>query len=129
PLGETQRTIQLEPGHVASVGFPVRIERVGVHTLTVRAFGTKRADAVARSVRVAPGGRAVSHVASGALGAGGLATLPVELPEDVIPGSAQVTLDVFPGPWSRVVSGMDALVGTPSHDFGHVAASAARHAL
>src|SRR5690606_29279999 len=48
PLGETQRTIQLEPGHVASVGFPVRIERVGVHTLTVRAFGTKRADAVAR---------------------------------------------------------------------------------
>ncbi|HLV66865.1 MAG TPA: MG2 domain-containing protein, partial [Polyangiaceae bacterium] len=123
PLGETSATIELEPGQVAGIGFPVRVEEVGLRALTVRAFGSERSDAVERSVRVVPDGKAVPHVASGALAEGDV-TLPVEFPEAAIPGSAQLYVDLFPAFLSQVVSGMDSMLRTPNGCFEQTTSSA-----
>src|SRR5690606_33393557 len=95
---------------------PVRVERVGVQTLTVRAFGEDASDAVARMVRVVPDGQAVPTAQSGALGQGSLA-LEVALPVDAVPGSEQLYLEVYPAFLSQAVSGLDSMLQVPNGCF------------
>jgi uncharacterized protein YfaS (alpha-2-macroglobulin family) len=70
PLGGTGIDIDLGPGQVTGVRFPVRVDKVGRQTMTVKGTGATVADAVARSVLVVPDGQAVPVAASGTLGAG-----------------------------------------------------------
>ncbi|HEY5375775.1 MAG TPA: alpha-2-macroglobulin family protein, partial [Polyangiaceae bacterium] len=58
PLGSASTSVVLQPGQVIGVSFPVRVDEVGLRTLTVKAVGDKFSDAVARSVRVVPDGKA-----------------------------------------------------------------------
>ncbi|MGD8861949.1 MAG: MG2 domain-containing protein [Myxococcales bacterium] len=111
-LGETQMMVDLAPGEVRAVGFPVRVDTVGRNTLTVRAFGTDASDAVARSVRVAPDGMAVPLAQSGSLEEGA-ATLDVSFPENAVPGSPELYLEVYPAFLSQAVNGLDSLLQEP----------------
>ena len=57
PLGSTTTTVVLQPGQVTAVSFPVRVDKVGLRTLTVKAVGHHKSDSVARTVRVEPDGK------------------------------------------------------------------------
>jgi hypothetical protein len=87
-----------------------------VQTLTVKALGSKKSDAVARMVRVVPDGKEIAANTSGSLGAG-QAQLAASFPAGAVPGSPHLHLDVYPAYLSQVVSGMDSMLQTPTGCF------------
>jgi hypothetical protein len=115
-LGPTQLSVDLAAGEVKGVQVPVRVEKVGVQTLTVKALGSKKSDAVARMVNVIPDGKEIALNTSGALGAG-QAQLTASFPAGAVPGSPHLHLDVYPAFLSQVVSGMDSMLQTPTGCF------------
>jgi alpha-2-macroglobulin-like protein len=112
PLGPTQLSVSLAPGEVKGVQVPVRVDKVGVNTLTVKAIGSQKSDAVARMVRVVPDGKEFAESKSGSLGAGAWSG-EVSFPAGAVPGSPHLHLDVFPAYLSQVVSGMDSMLQAP----------------
>ncbi|MBN1611325.1 MAG: alpha-2-macroglobulin [Polyangiaceae bacterium] len=122
PLGATSRSLTLAPGEVTGVRFPVRVEEVGVGTLTVRAYGQSRSDAVARTVRVIPDGKAMPTARSGSLKPGET-TLAASFPETAIPGSEELYLNVYPAYLSQVVEGMDSMLQEPTGCFEQTTSS------
>jgi alpha-2-macroglobulin-like protein len=121
-LGATTQSLTLQPGEVTGVRFPVRVDEVGVGTLTVRAYGTNRSDAVARTVRVIPDGKDMPTTRSGSLKPGE-ATLAVSFPETAVPGSEQLYLNVYPAYLSQVVEGMDSMLQEPTGCFEQTTSS------
>jgi alpha-2-macroglobulin-like protein len=115
-LGPTSISVDLGPGEVKGVEVPVRVEKVGVNTLTVKAQGSQKADAVARMVRVIPDGKEIAESRSGALGTGELTEIAT-FPAGAVEGSPHLHLDVYPAFLSQVVSGMDSILQTPSGCF------------
>lgn len=122
PLGQTNAVLDVGPGEVVGVRFPVRVEKVGLQTLTVTAKGSKLSDAVARTVRVEPGGKAFPTSVSGAVGAGEI-TQSISFPAGAIPGSATMHLNVFPAYLATVVQGMDSMLQVPSGCFEQTTSS------
>lgn len=115
-MGSTSTSLTLAADSVQSVMIPVRIEKVGAQTLTVRALGASAADAVARSVRVVPDGSYVASAQSGSL-AQEAETLSVNVPNNAIEGSPQLYVDVYPGLSSQVVQGLDSMLQVPTGCF------------
>jgi len=110
-LDPSQAKIELAPGEVKSVGFRVKVETVGKHPLQITARSGQAADAVERMLEVVPDGRPVEVVFNGQLSAPAVHTLLI--PEEVIPGSAQATLKVYPNTLSQVLEGVDGLFRQP----------------
>lgn len=116
PLGATSTQVSLAPGEVRGVRFPVRVDTVGVNSLTVTARGTEGADAVARTVRVVPDGKPFADSQSGMLEPGS-ATHALSFPEGAVVGSNQLYVEIYPAFLSQVVSGMDSMLQVPSGCF------------
>ncbi|WP_437282956.1 MG2 domain-containing protein [Sorangium sp. So ce375] len=116
PLGATSMQVSLAAGEVKGVRFPVRVDTVGVNSLTVTAQGSAGADAVARTVRVVPDGKPFAESQSGML-APGSAAHAVSFPEGAVPGSNQLYLEIYPAFLSQVVSGMDSMLQVPNGCF------------
>jgi len=123
PLGQTSTTVLVQPGQVVGVSFPVRVDEVGVRTLTVKAVGDKVSDAVARTVSIVPDGRAFPSAASGSF-ANGTVTESVNFPANSIAGSQTMYLDIFPAFLAQVVQGMDSILRTPTGCFEQTTSSA-----
>jgi hypothetical protein len=121
-LGPTTASIPLEPGQVTGIRFPVRVDDVGLRTLTVVAQGSQKSDAVARTVRVAPDGKPFPAAQSGSLN--GSVTESVVFPAAAVPGSQQLYVDLFPAFLSQVVQGMDSLLAEPTGCFEQTTSSA-----
>jgi hypothetical protein len=112
PLGTTTQTVQLAAGEVQGVRVPVRVEKVGVRTLTVKAIGSQKSDAVARMVRVVPDGKEFARADSGSLQAGSVTHSPA-FPANAVEGSPLLYLNVYPAFLSQAVDGLDSMLQTP----------------
>ena len=103
--------VELKPGEVRSVGYRIRVNRVGQHQLEITARGSGVADAVRRAIEVVPNGRRVEQVFSGTL------NRPVELgfrlPDSAIEGSAKTIVKIYPTSFSQLVEGLDAIFKRP----------------
>jgi hypothetical protein len=115
-MGSTSQSLDLAPGEVRSVSVPVRVDRVGQQTLTVRAFGKSVSDAVARSVRVVPDGLSMPTAQSGSLPSG-MTTLTSSFPSNAVQGSGVMYLDVYPAFVSQAVQGLDSMLRVPNGCF------------
>lgn len=115
-LGPQSFTVTLAAGEVKGVQVPVRAEKVGVQSLTVKAKGTQKSDAVQRIVRVVPDGKEESRAFSGALSAGSTEHT-ASFPALAVAGSEALHLDVYPQSFSQIVSGIDSILKTPSGCF------------
>lgn len=122
-LGSTTTSVDLQPGQVLGVSFPVKVNDVGLQTLTVVAKGSKKSDAVARSVRVVPDGKAFPAALSGSLDKPS-ALHSVDFPANEVPGSQQLYLDIFPAFLSQAVQGMDSILAEPNGCFEQTTSSA-----
>ncbi|HKY36006.1 MAG TPA: MG2 domain-containing protein [Polyangiaceae bacterium] len=122
-LGPTTSSVQLAPGQVTGVSFPVKVNDVGLRTLTVVATGTEKSDAVARTVRVVPDGKAFPAAFSGSLNTPTI-TQSVSFPASAVPGSGQLYLDVFPAFLAQAVQGMDSILAEPNGCFEQTTSSA-----
>jgi hypothetical protein len=81
----------------------------------VKASGTKRSDAVARTVRVVPDGKLFTVAFSGMTA--DTVSRAFSFPANAVPGSGQLYVEVYPAFLSQVVSGMDSILRTPSGCF------------
>jgi uncharacterized protein YfaS (alpha-2-macroglobulin family) len=122
-LDQTRMDINLGPGQVTGVRFPVRVDKAGRQTMTVKGIGGTRSDAVARSVLVVPDGQAVPTALSGALEAGTV-TRSVTFPATAVPGSQSLYVNVYPAYLSQVVDGMDSLLRVPNGCFEQTTSTA-----
>ncbi len=121
-LGETALSVELAPGEVRGVNFPVRVEEVGLNTLTVFGLGGDKSDAVARTVRVLPDGKQLASAQSGALE--GSVEHSVAFPEEAIPGSEQLYVNVYPTFVAQAVQGLDSMLQVPSGCFEQTTSNA-----
>jgi hypothetical protein len=115
-LGSTTMDVPVDPGQVMGIRFPVRVEKVGQQSLTVRAVGGTASDAVARPVNVVPDGKAFPETHSGSL-AQGTKTESVTFSSDAVAGSQKLYLNVYPTFLSQVLQGMDSIFAVPNGCF------------
>ncbi len=109
----TLRSVELKPNEVRSVHFPIRVKAVGHHEIEVTARGSERGvvDAVRRKIEVVPDGRRIERLASGTLDRS--AEVEFACPENVIPGSMQAIVKIYPSSFSQLVEGLDAVFRRP----------------
>lgn len=113
--GPAELTVDLAEGQVTSRYFRLKAVAPGRGMVTVRAFGSKMADAVRRQVEVVPDGRRVEQSVSGRIAPGGSHTLVI--PPSALEGSARMFVKIHPGVFSQVVEGLDTMLQMPSGCF------------
>jgi len=113
--GDRKTSITLEKNEVRGVGFDITVKDVGVHSLTVKAYGQTRSDAVRRSVEVIPDGREQVTNFNGRLD--GKIAYKVMYPEVTVPGANKLFVKVYPGLLAQVVEGLDNIFRMPSGCF------------
>ena len=109
--GTVEKTVTLAPSEVRAVYFPIAARKIGFQKFTVTARGSKKSDAVARTVEIAPDGREclVSH--SGRLE--GTVTHTITIPDGVIDDASKVFVKIYPGVLSQVIEGLDKMLRMP----------------
>jgi len=130
-LGESTATLRLKAGEVASIHVPVKVTRVGWHSLTVHANGSKGfADAVQRTVEVRPDGEETIATESGRFKMDGDRaadddiTSTFEFPKSAVEGSPKAWVQILPGLSSHVVQGMESMLRLPGGCFEQTTSSA-----
>ena len=118
--GPVTKTVTLAPNEVVGVSFDIRALSVGVHGLTIFAYGTTMSDAVQRTVDVRPDGKAFEVTESGrfATSDDGSPVADTIVSSFVVPGdnidnSQKLIVKVYPGFLSQAVEGMDSMLRLP----------------
>jgi alpha-2-macroglobulin-like protein len=112
-LGE--RTVTLAPSEVRAVYFTIVAKKIGFQKFTVTARGTKKSDAVARSVEIVPDGKEFIVNASGRLKANISHTITI--PDKAIDDASKIFVKVYPGVLSQVIEGLDSMLRMPGGCF------------
>src|SRR5262249_39141095 len=113
--GAGAASVRLGPNEVAGVSFPIRVEAIGRHTLTVTARGTKLSDAVRREIEVLPEGRELRDTTNARLDAN--VTKSVTIPPEAIAGASSLFVKIYPGVFSQAVEGLESLLRMPNGCF------------
>ena len=104
-------SLHLGPGEVKSVSVPLKVLRVGNHTLRVTAQGSKTADAIERQIRVVPTGDRIGCTKNAVLK--DAFTDAFTIPSETIPDSQSLWLKFYPSRFSEVVEGLEAVFQAP----------------
>ncbi len=110
-LDADEQTVALDPNEVSVVHFRVRTLRVGRFTLKVTAYGSARSDAIAREIEVMPDGAEVLVTHSGRLS--GTVEQTIAIPAEAIDDASKILVKIYPGLFSQVVEGLDAMLQMP----------------
>jgi hypothetical protein len=113
-LEEPVQTVDVAPGDVSVVYFPIRITATeGRFRPVVTAIGDKMSDATTlrHDVQVLPNGKRIDETVSDRLTEDLEQT--ISIPGNAIPGTAHIHVKVYPGVLSQVVEGLDALLRMP----------------
>lgn len=128
--GDDSKQVSLQPGEVTAFYFPVKVTQVGLHALTVYGMGSTMSDAVQRTVEVKPDGKEVVQAWSARFANDGEnqstdhVSQQVNLPEETIPGSHNIVVQILPGLSSHIVGGMDSMLQLPGGCFEQTTSSA-----
>ncbi|MCS7055680.1 MAG: MG2 domain-containing protein [Thermoflexales bacterium] len=110
-IGEAEATVALAPNDVGIAYLPIRVTRPGIFSLRVDASSGRLGDAVERPVEVQPNGKLTSQTRSGRLVT--RITLPVDIPEDALPGTAQLVVRLYPSLNSQLAQSLEGLLQVP----------------
>jgi uncharacterized protein YfaS (alpha-2-macroglobulin family) len=113
--GESEVFINMAPGEVRSMYFPIQVKQLGMHKLTVFAHGKTMQDAIRREVEVAPDGEKVEESISDRLSA--TVDHTITIPEGSVAGAQKILVRVYPGVFSQIVDGLDSMLQMPSGCF------------
>ncbi|MBN1420429.1 MAG: alpha-2-macroglobulin [Planctomycetes bacterium] len=106
-------TVAVDPGSVLAATFTIRPVALGLHQVRVVARGANKADAVVREIHVEPEGVPAVYVENGRLKAGERATIDLDYPEGIVPGSETTILAITPSLMGPTIEGLDDLLGMP----------------
>jgi type II secretory pathway pseudopilin PulG len=103
--------LHLGPNEVKSVSFPLKVLRVGNHSLRVSANGAKNADAIEREIRVVPTGDRYDFTKNAVLK--DAFTNDLLIPPGAIPDSQSLWVKFYPSRFSEVVEGLESVFQAP----------------
>jgi hypothetical protein len=109
--GGRVRSIDIAPNEVSSVKFRIRANKIGFQPLTVKAYGSKRSDAVKRIVEVVPNGQRIEKVVSDRLS--GKVKQVIDIPETALPDASKLMVRIYPGVMAQVLEGVDGMIRLP----------------
>ena len=112
---QPQLTLDLGPNEVAAAYIPIRVTNFGTHDFKLTATGSVFSDAIQRQVEVMPDGKRTTLVQNGKLAAG--QTISLSVPANAVPGTARVTVKVYPGVVSQVIDGLEGMLREPNGCF------------
>src|SRR5262249_26969167 len=119
--GGLTRTIELKPGEVTSVKYRIKADKVGHQPLLVKAFGTKKSDAVKRIIEVVPDGEKIERTFSDRMQ--GKAVQKISLPEGANPDGQKLLVRIYPGVMAQVMEGIDGILRLPGGCFEQTSSS------
>jgi alpha-2-macroglobulin family protein/MG2 domain-containing protein/macroglobulin-like protein len=115
--GGSTRRLELKPNEVTSAKFRIKARKIGLQPLTVKAFGSKKSDAVKRLVEVVPNGQKIEKVITDKLqgpdGKGGTIAHEITIPENAVPEASRLIVRLYPGVMAQVLEGVDGLIRLP----------------
>ena len=109
--GGFTRSLDLQPNEVTNVKFRIRAGKIGWQPLTVKAFGSKKSDAVKRVVEVVPNGQKFERVISDRLN--GKIVQEIPMPANSIPDASKLIVRIYPGVMAQVLEGVEGLIRLP----------------
>ncbi|MEW6238167.1 MAG: alpha-2-macroglobulin family protein [Candidatus Omnitrophota bacterium] len=109
--GGYDRKVSIAANEVTSVTFRIQAKRLGKQTITVYGWGSQDNDAIGREIEVRPNGEAKFETRSGKLS--GLVEQIVEFPAERIAGADKLFVKIYPGVFSQIVEGLDAILQMP----------------
>ncbi|PWU19026.1 MAG: hypothetical protein C5B50_07525 [Verrucomicrobia bacterium] len=104
-------SLHLQPDEVKSVSLPIKVLRIGNHSLRVTAQGANVADAIEREIRVLPTGQCIEHTQNGVLKENWTDTFAIA-PER-IPDSQNLWVKFYPSRFTEIVEGLDSIFQAP----------------
>lgn len=110
-MAENEITRTLNKDEVSVVYFPIKVRELGYHSITVKAYGEVKSDAIKRQIGVLPDGKRFETIVSDRLE--GNVIKNVSFPKNAIPGANSLILKLYPGIYSQVVEGLDKMLGMP----------------
>ncbi len=106
-----EKTVTLAPSEVRAVYFPIVAKKIGFQKFTVIASGTKKSDAVARTVEIVPDGK--EHLVSHSSRLEGTITHTITIPDAAIDDASKIFVKIYPGVLSQVIEGLDKMLRMP----------------
>lgn len=111
-IGENEKRIEPLPnGGISVAYFKIKAKHVGRHKVTVKAFGTKLSDALAREIEVMPDGRRIESVINGIIEEKQSHTL--NIPKDSVDGAHKILVKIYPSVFSQIQDGLDGMLKMP----------------
>ena len=104
-------TLQVAANEVTAAYIPIRVTGFGQGNFKVTATSPHLSDAVLRPVEILPDGKAQTEVENGNLTE--TTSHQITIPAEVVAGTAEVTVKVFPGVVSQVIEGLDGMLQQP----------------
>ncbi|MFP4502523.1 MAG: MG2 domain-containing protein [Candidatus Hydrogenedentota bacterium] len=113
--GDAQQTISVAADEVTVRYFPITVKELGMHKLTVYAYGSKLSDAIRREIEVLPDGEKIEESVSDRIS--GNVTQTIAVPANAIDGASKILVKLYPGVFTQVVDGLDSMLRMPSGCF------------
>ena len=112
-LGSAGATVTVPAGSAMAVYFPIRPIEVGEYDISITASGSKRVDAVRKSIKVVAEGMPTEQVFNGVIEAGQTRALDLSFPRDTIMGSERAYLYITPSPVAQTMNNISDLLQMP----------------
>ena len=109
--GESAINVTVPANSVTSVYFPIKVLKIGTHSMTIFAHGSQMSDAIKRTVTVKPDG--IMQDMSESEVFNGNKTVKLTIPENAIPDSAELFVKIYPGIISQALEGLDSILQIP----------------
>ncbi len=108
---EKIKEINLAKDQVRSVYYTIQVKEIGFHKLTVTAYGEKMSDAIQRQIEVVPDGKETYVSFSDRLSKN--ISQIVTIPANAIANASKILVKIYPGIFSQIVEGLDAMLRMP----------------
>ena len=118
------KNLGVDSGQVGGSQFTLEAKRIGKFKLTLSARmagASQGADIVVREIEVIPNGREQSMVFNGRLES--TVQHEVNFPAGSIPDASKILVNLYPGPLSQVIEGMDSILRMPGGCFEQTSSS------
>ncbi len=109
--GSATETMQIDSNDVDVAYFTITAKEIGNQRLTVHGYGDKMSDAITRQIRIEPNGQLRELAINGRLK--GDVEHTVTIPRDAVANASNILVKVYPGIFSQVVEGLDAILQMP----------------
>ncbi|MGI6393825.1 MAG: MG2 domain-containing protein [bacterium] len=109
--GASSIQVTVPANSVSAAYFPIKVKKIGKHSLTVYAYGSVMSDAIKRTVTVKPDGIMQDKSVSGLLDSS--KSVKLVIPSNAIEESAELFVKIYPGIMSQGVEGLDSMLQMP----------------